>query len=89
MPAASAKSWDELARAIVQNILENQGGVVAILPFLSLLFVLIIIGMAGYVLHQKQKEIDRMAVEKSRLEDIILKSRLSSQTKRPKRKGQT
>lgn len=88
MPAASVKGWDELARAIVQNILENHGGVAAALPFVSLLFVLIIIGMACYVVNQKQKELDRMAAEKSRLEDIILKNRLSSQTKKPKRKGQ-
>lgn len=89
MPSSTTKSWDELGRAIIQDVLEKQGGVFALLPFVSLFFVLVVVSMAWYIVWQKQKEIDRMASERKLLEDLILKKRLSSsdQKKFKKRRG--
>jgi hypothetical protein len=87
MPVAAAKGWDELARAIIQDILEKQGGTAALLPFVSLFFMIVVVGMAWYVVRQKQKEIDRMASDRKPLEELVLKKRLSSSDpKKPKRR---
>ena len=81
MPAKEAMSWDELARTLIQSIVEDQGGLVAantIFSFISPLVLVLAIGIAAHIIKKMQKEMDRQAEEKKKLERQILKKPLSS-----------
>lgn len=74
-------TWEQLARAIIQDILQKQGGLCAIIPFLSLLIVIFVVGMSSRTINKKQKELDRKSEEKEKLERELLKKRLSTSKK--------
>ena len=76
----ATKSWDELARAIIEDILEKQGGFAAVLPFFCLIFILFAIGVSWYLLRTKQKEIDRMAGTREDLERQVISKRASTKS---------
>jgi len=80
----ATKTWDELARAIIQDILEEHGGLVALLPFLCLFLLFIVIGVSWFLLSRKQKEMDRMADSKAKLEGMVLGKRISTKSKGPR-----
>ena len=57
MPAKEAMSWDELARTLIQSIIEDQGGLVAanvILSALSPSVLVLVIGIAAYIIKKMQ-----------------------------------
>lgn len=61
MLSQATMGWEELARAIIQDILTKHGGVVAAFPFLSFFIVFFIVAVCWKLLSDKDKEIDRMA----------------------------
>jgi len=81
LAAKGALSWDELARTLIQSIIEDQGGLVAanvVLSFVSPLVLGLVIVTAVYIIKKMQKEMDRLAKEKKNLERQVLKRPLSS-----------
>ena len=78
-------SWDEIARSALQSIIQDYGGLVAALIANNLITtgcLLIVVFYSWRLLNKKQVEIDRMASEKQKLEQEVLKRRLSSGKKK-------
>ncbi len=80
--------WGELARATLQSILEEQGGIVVaviIFAFVSTLVLFWSFWNCNRQLKKKDRELERMAKQKAKLENLFLERRLSSiPKKRPK-----
>jgi len=73
--------WDELARSVLESIQEQHGGLVVafvVLAFFSIVILVSVVSISWYILYKKQKEVDRLAGEKKKLEEQILRNRRSS-----------
>ena len=82
--AYATMSWNEIARAALQSIIEQHGGLVAVVAFQAIsniVLLFIILPIAWYIIRLKQKEMNRIAMEKKKLEEQILKKRYTSSPK--------
>ena len=75
---AEALEWSRLTREILEAVLKEEGGYTAYTSLvLALLLVAAVIGGVALAV-TKQREIDRMAREKERLETQVLANRKST-----------
>ncbi len=79
--ADGAKGWNELAQATVQDILDTHGGLAALFPLLCFITIWVVISFSNRIIKDKQKEMDRMADSRERLEKKLLSNRLSTRHK--------
>ena len=70
--------WSELLRTIVEEILARYGPFAALLIVLFIAHVFLMHRLYGARLQDKDSEISRLATERNRLQDLILKRRLTS-----------
>lgn len=75
------KAWDGLLRKAVEDILDTHGGLAALFPLLCFITIWIVWHFCNRIIKAKQDEMNRMAKEKERLEDIVLTTRLSTRKK--------
>lgn len=77
--------WDELARALLQSLIEEHGGLIAATVFHGLVSTFLLLISWVYfiwILRKKDKEIDRKSDQNKELQDVILKHRISSSEKK-------
>lgn len=76
-----ALEWSRLGRKILEAVLKEEGGYTAYTSLiLAGLLILTVIGAVA-VVGAKQKEIDRMAGDKEKLENQVLRNRKSTHPK--------
>lgn len=79
--AFDPEKWADLLYSILKSATDEHGGLVTILAVslvLSFILNVLIVGGAWKLISRKQKEIDRMARDKQKLEDQVVKRRLST-----------
>lgn len=75
---AEIVKWSELLRTIVEETLERYGPFAALLVALFILHVVLMHKLYGARLADKDREIKRIADERTQLQNLILKNRLTS-----------